>query len=760
MATLQPGRDGKIGRYLRRNDREWTPPCLITFDTETWRHERASGEDQSLRLWCARLDDRRQPHHGPQEQLRAQGHTGAQLAQTITQWVKRRENTWLYAHNLAYDLITSQLIEHLCSDGWQVRHCSTVPEYIFLTLARGRHRLTLTDLHHLIPKRLQDIGQMLGKAKGKMPGKDATEADWYAYCALDVDITSDALLLLMSHWDDYALGNWALSGASCGFRAMRHTLPAKSVVLIEDPDASTNERNAIYGGRRYCWRHGEQPPGRYSELDFTAAHATTAANYPMPAKRGPWFATLDPNHPAIDGKYAIVIAECEIETDIPRFPCRFNGRVWYPVGRFKTTLASPDIAWARDLGCLKSIGRGQFHYTSKVMQPFFNRVLDIGAPGNTSYHPLVSAMWKHWGRAVIGKFAQRGYKVTPTRMLTDKAWFYERATDAETGAEYWLVHYGGKIHKAIPEGDGSQAYPAVLALIESYERVAIGKAAELLGENITIQCDTDGIWIDIGALERGMETGLGFSLLDVPREARADLAVSCVNNMTEALQVREKHSVQRIAMWGPQNYDAGPHSKQSGKPARLKEVQPGIWAGDIFPAVSYQMAHSEPGVFRTELVTWTRPANVVPGWVLSTGLVRAVEAHIGPDGSQALLPYPETRWAAVGHVLGQVQHLALVQLWDATADYVEAGNGKDSIWNRTPHEAAAINAARKRGIGPDAPPQELLAMPQSPKRYNALLRDWLEIRNADTSMQAGNTGSRQSGNGDKPDPTVKGNGND
>lgn len=716
MGALVPGRDGHIGRYLRRNDRVWTPPALITFDTETRRTERRDGEDQALRLWCARLDDRRQPRRGPVLNVTAQGHTGMQLAEQIGEWTKRRENVWLYAHNLGYDLFTSQLVQCMAAIGWSVQHCSTMPEYLFLTLALGRNRITLSDLHHLLPMRLADVGSLLGLPKATMPHQDAPDDEWFAYCGRDVDVLAEAVLALMGHWDDYALGNWSLSGAGCGFRAMRHTLPAKSVTLIEDKDASENERNAIYGGRRYCWRHGEQPPGRYSELDFTAAHATVAANHPMPVKRGNWFNTLDPNHMAVDGKYAIVIAECEVETDVPRFPCRVGGRVWYPVGRFRTVLASPEIAWARDLGCLRSIGRGQFHYTSTAMAPFFRRVLDIGNPRNDQHSAIVRAMWKQWGRSVIGKFAQRGYEIKPTPLLTDKVWHYERAIDAETMQEYWLVHFGGRVHEARPKGDGSNAYPAVLALVESYERVAIGTAAEMLGDQVVIQCDTDGLWADVGQLENGAATGLGFDLADVTREARIPLAVDVVNHQLEALQLREKHTVARIAMYGPQNYDAGPYTKHSGRPGGLREVQPGLWAGDTFPAVARQMAVSEPGVYRTELVTWSRPANVIPGWVIAGGSVRPVEARIGQAGCTELLPYSESRHAARGDQLAHVQHPALAALWDQAAPYVETPNGKQTIWQQTSHQAQdrlTTDRRRARHAGRTAQPYQarLGAMP-------------------------------------------------
>jgi hypothetical protein len=670
---------------------------VITFDTETYRKPRGNGEDQPLRLWCARVDDRRRQHHSPFDQARAEGHTGLELAATIDRWMSGRQVAWLYAHNLGYDLTTADLVSELVALGWIVDSCSSVPEYLFLTMSRGRHKLTFTDLHHLLPMRLASVGELLGMDKWRMPPESAPDAEWFAYCGRDVDVLASAVLALMAHWDDYGLGNWSLSGASCGFRAMRHTLPAKSVTLIEDPAASVNERAAIYGGRRYCWRHGHLPPGRYSELDFTAAHATVMACHPMPVKRGPWFTTLDPHHKAIDGKFAVVIAEVEVETDVPRFPCRAGGRVWYPVGRFRTVLASPEIAWARDTGCLRSIGRGQFHYTSGVYRPFFSRVLEIGAPGQETYPRIAGAMWKQWGRSVVGKFAQRGYKTEDTGMLTDRPWFYERAMDAATGESYWLIHYGGRIHRARQAGDGTSAYPAVLALVESYERVALGQAAELLGPHVAIQCDTDGIWIDAGALEAGAATGLGFDLADVDRRARVELAVDVVNQRLTGLQLREKHTVQHMTILGPQNYTAGQHTRQSGRPSGLREVQPGIWAGETFPSVAHQQASSVPGVFRTELVTWTPPASAVPGWVLASGSVRPVEVAAGPGGQLQVRPWLKTASAASSGPLRAVQNKALAGAWDPAAEYVEDDHGRESIWDRSPEQARAslIAAGRK-----------------------------------------------------------------
>ena len=695
----KPGDDGRRGRYLQRNDTTWSPGSVVCVDSEAWRHDRGDGEDQTLRLWCARLDDRRARKRGAVEHQAATGTTGQQLAAQIDGWSVQRPALWLYAHNLGYDLPLTGLIGELAALGWMVSWSSSTPHYLFLTLVKRGRTLTVTDSHHLLPMRLEDIGGLLGLAKLPMPAAGAPEADWVTYCARDTDVLAEAVLALMDHWDGYGLGRWTVSGAACGFRAMRHMMPPKVITLFDDPEGSSNDRAAIYGGRRYCWRWGDQPPGRYTELDFTAAHATTAANYPLPAKRGPWVDTLDPYHKVIDGQYGYFIGEVEVETDVPRWPVRDGGQVRYPVGRFVTTLASPDIAWARDLGCLRRIGRGQIHYHTMALAPFFQRVLGIQDASDEAVPPVAKAMWRQWGRSVIGKFAQQGYQVEDTPMLTDKPWHYEAEIDAQTGEQGWLVHYAGTIHRARQHGDGPNAYPAVLAIVESYERVAIGKAAEMLGPDVVVQCDTDGLWADTGALDAGAGTGLGFALGEIDRTIRVQLAVDVISQQTGALQLREKHHVNRMVIAGPQNYTAGPHTRQSGRPGRLTEVAPGEFTGDIFPHIGHQMRCAGPGVFRTETITWTVPRCVIPGWCLPGGRVVPLEMTTGPGGGNRMLTWAQSRHARGGARLAALQNPNLAGLHNPAADCEEDTDGKHPVWDRSTEEARAVVSARRRSLG-------------------------------------------------------------
>jgi len=508
-------------------------------------------------------------------------------------------------------------------------------------MKRNKQAITICDLFHLLPMRLADIGSLCGQLKMPMPKESAPDADWFDYCQNDTDIVLAAALILMQHWDDYALGKWRMTGAACGFAAMRHTHDGARMVIFDDPAGSDLDRKAIYGGRRHAWRHGKLPPGRYVNLDITAAYATAGASWNLPHKRGDTFTSLPVNDSRVWRPEICVIAECEIETDRPVFPVRAAGGIAYPVGRFTTTLAGPEIDYARRLGMLRAIGPGQFHLLGQGMRAFFARVCDWGRPGVAQLDPVAAAMWKQFGRGVVGKFSQRGYVTEITGMLTDKDWFYESAFDIQTQQTCWLVHRAGRIEKRYQQGDSRNAYPAVTAVVESLVRVALDRVIVASGPHAPVLCDTDGIWLDFAAAP----------------------PIESIEAAALPFTIKTKDETARIEIAGPQSYDWKEGARHAGRPRNMQRTGPDTWAGDVFPGLAWQMAHGKAGEYQLVAHKWRQEPSTVRAWVLDTGHVAPLEVTQLADKSAAVLPWSQTRWAAAGLQLGAYQHADLAGYW-------------------------------------------------------------------------------------------------
>src|SRR5579859_5743428 len=103
--------------YLASNDTTWTPPAIISLDTET-KIIQVDPEVQQLRYWHVRADYRAGGNRLPGEHAEGGGHDAPDLARRITRWASRWAETWIYAHNLNFDLTVTRLPLLLFDCGW------------------------------------------------------------------------------------------------------------------------------------------------------------------------------------------------------------------------------------------------------------------------------------------------------------------------------------------------------------------------------------------------------------------------------------------------------------------------------------------------------------------------------------------------------------------------------------------------------------------------------------------------------------------
>lgn len=690
--------------YLSSNDSSWTPPAVITLDTET-RVIQTYPEVQALRCWHVRADYRLGTRRLAGEHVEGGGTTAADLVRRIDKWARRWSEVWIYAHNLNFDLAVTKLPLLLAGRGWTTTDMAVDGASPWMILECDTTKLVITDSHSIWPTNLQEIGNALDIVKPPLPEGDDDQA-WMGRCAADTLILHTALLTVMDWHDTNQLGRWALTGAATGWNTMRHLQSAKTsrkartarerlglpgvdpaaqpIVIDPDPAGLTHDRKAVYGGRRQTWRHGVLPSGVYHEVDFERAYQTVMANMALPRKRGRWFTSLPLDSRLIDDPvhHFGIIAECEIETDSPRWPCRIavapaalapgaereqtgipqtaTSRIFYPIGRFTTVLAGPDIAEARRLGCLRSVGPGQVHQLGRAIAPWAQWSLLAQDDPNTP--AVVRMALKHHGRAVAGKWAQRQWTKTTIGLSTTYGWSYQDAYVHDTGARGAIIDMAGTKFLSTPDHDGDNAYPAILAWIESYTRVALGRAIDLLGAAAVVQCDTDGMITDTAMVLRHL--GMGEAGIQQGSEADTGLnaALASVLSQTVPLRLRAKTRYRNLEIIGPQHITLDGKKRWSGVPGTAERQADGSFTAWTWPKLAWQMAHGDTRGYTRVIQTYRLASSYAPGWLLDNGTVAAPEARSAPGGGSQLVPWNETRYAASGARLAPGQPAVLAQL--------------------------------------------------------------------------------------------------
>lgn len=693
--------------YLASNDTSWTPPAVISLDTET-RVIQEYPEVQELRCWHVRADYRLGKQRLAGEHVEGGGVTAADLARRISKWACKWSETWVYAHNLNFDLTVTRLPLLLARAGWETTNMALDGASPWMIMGREGRKLVITDSHAIWPMPLQELAHATGITKPPLPGDDEA-ATWMARCAADTLILHTALLTTMDWHDQQQLGRWALSGASIGWNTMRHLQSAKTskrartarlnqglpgidpaaqpVVIDTAPDALAHDRLAIYGGRRQTWRHGKLPAGQYSEMDFERAYQTVMAQCVLPRKRGRWFDTLPVDSRLVDDPVHQwgVIAEVELETDVPRWPARLpvgaadpapgdrppvpgtpddpKVRVFYPVGRFRTVLAGPDIAEARRLGCLRAILRGQVHQLGRATRPWAQ--WSLAAQDDPGTPAAVRLALKHQGRAVAGKWAARSWTKSVIGLSTTYGWSYQDVYVHETKTRGAIIDLAGTKFLSVPDKDSDNAYPAVLAWIESYVRVALGRAIELLGRHRLVQCDTDGLIVDTATMATPSNEGDPAAGPGVEDRGGVTVTLASVNRGTVPLRLREKTSYRHLEIIGPQHLTLDGKRRWSGVPGGANRQPDGQYSAMTWPKLAWQMTNGDPRGYTRVVQTYRLANSYAPGWLIADGTVAPPEARLNAQLHSELVPYSETRYAARGLALAPGQPAALEPLTGA-----------------------------------------------------------------------------------------------
>lgn len=640
--TSRPMRKVPV-HYLRSNHISWTPPTVFSFDTETRSYMDGDSEVMTLRNWCAKSTDRRQQGRVIPEDRSASGEFPEDLSVWIDALCARRRTVWGYAHNLGFDLCTTDMVPSLIGLGWGVTEFAVSGSAPFIRLRKGDSSLTLSDSWSWFQSDLESVADAVGIPKPPLPEDGDSPLDWHERCLADTNILHTAMLTLMQWWDDNQLGKWNITGSSSGWNAMRHIPSEQRITIRPDAIECDADRKAIYGGKRFSWYSGKSSSGHFTELDIEKAYTTVVRNFPLPMGRQCQFSELPLDHKWLNCQRWGVIAEVEICTDTPRYPCRIGKRVWYPVGRFRTTLAGPEILCARESGHLVSVGAGWLHQLGYPLRPWATWCLESLASDDGQIPEVARMVHRVWARSAIGKWGQRGFEVLPIGPSPNSGWHFEEAWHHSANVPAGIVDFAGDRYQVAAVNQSDNAYPAILAFVESHVRVALNRCTEITGDMRMVLCDTDGYLCSDAS----------------------DTLIDTINAKIAPFRVRAKRHFRNIEVVGPQHMRLDGKPRRSGIPASADLRPDGKLHALTWPKLAWQLANGRPGSYVRPDQAYTVASTYAPGWVLPDLSVVPVEVTVGPRGGNVVVGWRQTRYAASGLALGPYQNRHLQGYADA-----------------------------------------------------------------------------------------------
>jgi hypothetical protein len=623
----------------------------------------------TLRLWAMRLLHRGHVHPRLGVDHRHWGERVEDLVSTLAEWVRHADSLWLYIHRTAFDLAVTRLPMRLLDAGWELGDHGLTMDKPWFRARLGTNVLTVLDSSSLLGASLDSIGVRIGMPKLPLPDNADTQRDWLARCERDVDVLAAAMTQVMDWWDEHGLGCFSLTGAATGWNAYRHNRVGPPILIDPDPAARAFERRAISGGRRDVWKVGALARSRYLEIDFERAHLTVCRHLPLPYRRRfafgdaavadgqETFAGVDAvrqegnaewkDRDWLDPERFGAIADCTVSTDVPRYPARIDGRWWYPTGEFRTTLAWPDLLDARARGDLIAMHGGYTYALHPHMAEWARWLGGILEAEPGTVPPMAQLAAKGWSRSVPGKWATRTSRKVAERPSHILGWAVEHGMAHPEDAPLTILHLHGSQSWFYTDQEGDDSFPAVLAFIQSYVRVALNRLVEALPADALVACNTDGV---------------------IVKAARTpDLQKLAA--VTWPLTPRVKRVYRSVQVLGPNHLICDGEQRLSGIPEAAPMIEDLTWEWQTWPGLQRQVEIAPEGGYLRPSRRVRLDALPVTRWVLADGRTVPPRAFTTVVAGSQLLPWHLTPSPLRHEALRRPQHPTLER---AMATYGDA----------------------------------------------------------------------------------------
>lgn len=355
-----------------------------------------------------------------------------------------------------------------------------------------------------------------------VPTTVASGTDRARWCAAFMQRYTSALY-------SYNLGSLRPTAGAQAMGGFRSGYLGHAIYAHTDRNALECERRSIVGGRCECFRVGVIAPALY-HADFRSAYGAVQRDCAVPVRLVGRVANPGPAEAEQYCARYGAIATVDIETDEPAYPYRRESLrdvghsessggdaypkqgtdtdIIYPIGRFTTTLAGPELMDALERGRIKRWHELCYYDMEHALAEYANAIYKMRCDAEGSGDSDIASVAKRLLVSLPGKFGQR-----------DRRWVYCPEMHTEIGyGEWWGTSQRGepcryrsvarKVFRDEILGWSADSVPSVAAWITSAARIKLLHAIRIATWEHTYYVDTDSVMVDESGWTNLISSGL------------------------------------------------------------------------------------------------------------------------------------------------------------------------------------------------------------------------------------------------------------
>ena len=404
--------------------------------------------------------------------------------------------TYITAHNIIFDLAVTNGFEQLSKHGFTLDSFYTKGVTSIFRWSKGNIKLTGIDNCNLFPGKLETWGEVFGYKKGKVDFATVKDPELMTYCRQDVEIMYRSWLSWLEFLDRHDCGKFCVTVGSTAFNTWLHRFMPAKVHIHTNPLAISLEREAYKGGRVECLFQGRKDQDHFYYLDVNNMYGYVLTRYLYPA--GLWDAKPCDSLTMLLRKLEkySVIAKVVVNTSKPYFPHKVNGCTAYPLGRFETTLTTPELMVAFQNGWLESVSFLAWYRQEALFSDYIKYFYDLRGKYRQQGQSGYATICKLFNNSLYGKFGQQGFEQTLIGQTDPGIFYTESVFDLDRREYYRHIALNGSIYQEKKTGESYNAFTAIAAHVTAYARLYLTRLYLSVPKGHVFYMDTDSLIVD------------------------------------------------------------------------------------------------------------------------------------------------------------------------------------------------------------------------------------------------------------------------
>lgn len=410
--------------------------------------------------------------------------------------VKKGQMWWCFGWRMYASLCKAGIYEIVNSDGWNLLGGNDL-EY-----KRGEGNSKRGAWGALICEDVPTIIDLRAPSGGKIRFVDLANYGLRPSQFLEdgesesLDTATQAVQDYFKLLDTYNMGSLKTTAASQAYCCYRTNHMKSWIFAHDNTDVRKLERSACYSGRAEAFRIGKLP-GYVYHVDVQGMYNDLATKMSFPRQLTYNTRIAGECWKIAEEEAHNSIARVTVSTDSNSYPCRYDGRVIYPVGEFETFLAGPELVTAIAYGRVTAINELAVYRCGKIFDSFANWYFKTKGDLESQGLGHLKQAFKLMGNTLYGKIGSRG-----------KNWVdYDNPHKPERWGQWFGPHERLGFLTQYRAIDGRQQYldgsyepatscPAISAFMNSYGRVKLQLLIEVAGRENVHYVDTDGLMVN------------------------------------------------------------------------------------------------------------------------------------------------------------------------------------------------------------------------------------------------------------------------